>query len=148
MSFSPSELHPITSLLQGPSSATIDLRLACTPAVMAQATGAVRVLRHPSYCLPPPQPQHTYSNLPPLPTRTHTQEHTLSLLLSEAPGLTLICLWRKQSENFLTILWELKTQTETIHRSGNLRKMEWMLNQSQDWCVYDLFHRMHEKESA
>lgn len=42
-----------------------------TPAVMAQATGAVRVLRHPSHRLPPPAP-----------TRAHTNTH---IALSHCP---------------------------------------------------------------
>lgn len=45
-------------------STAIDLRLASsTPAAMAQATGAVRVLRYASHHLPPPAPTHTYTHI-------------------------------------------------------------------------------------
>lgn len=63
-------------LSQGFSSATIDLRLASsTPAVMAQATGAIRVLRCPSHRLPPPAPAHIH-------TEKRERAHTL---LSHCP---------------------------------------------------------------
>lgn len=63
------------------------------PAVMAQATGAVRVLRRPSHRLPPPAPTHAH---------THTHKHTNYCPTAPAtPGLTLICLWRSQQEHFV-----------------------------------------------
>lgn len=73
--------------LQRFRSTPIDLRLASsTPTVMAQATGAVRVLRRPSHRLPPSAPTHTHAHA--------CTQHCPTA--PATPGLTLICLWRTQ----------------------------------------------------
>lgn len=93
--------HPISL---GSCSTAIDLRLASsTPAVMAQATGAVRVLRHASLRLAPPVPAHTYAQYCPTAPAT--------------PALTLIPRWRTK-QHFVVALWEHRQKLPTSPMKG------------------------------
>lgn len=110
-------------LLQGSSTVLIDLRLASsTLPVVAQATGAIRVLRCPSHRLrrlAPPQAQthiHRGSETKKEQERERERERENDCPITPAaPGLTLICLKRTQPKYFVVAFSEHRQECKYSH---------------------------------